>query len=172
MNHGIQIWMLLHPCHGSHTLFEAWLPCRHEPWQPPVTINLVLWDSNYYRWPALHHPFVLQMFSLPSLSQHNLDLAPEGPLQFCQVYLKYQDLPHHNTTFEIDDGSLLDNGFTCCSANPMEFTGANFMLITTASFSIKIYSDSLSNNCLVVGFGESFGKDWIHVISEESDMIP
>jgi len=36
-NRGIQIWMLLRPYRGSCSLFEAWLPCRSDPWDPPVT---------------------------------------------------------------------------------------------------------------------------------------
>ena len=161
-NRGIHIWLLLRPLPDSRTLFEAWLPCRRGPWDPPVTIDLVLWDSNYYRWPTPLH--ILPMlhsasFSPASSSQHNFDLAPEGPLQFRQVYLKYQDLPHRNTTFKIDDSALTENGFTCCGANPKEFTEHRLSLITTTSFRIKIYSESLSNHCLVVGFGQSLGKD-------------
>ena len=54
----------------------AWLPCRLGPMYPPVTIDLVLWESNYYRCFA-HFPD-------PGPS------PPEGPPQFHLVYLRYQ----------------------------------------------------------------------------------
>ena len=39
------------------------------------------------------------------------------------------------------------------------------------SLCIKVYSNSQANHHFVVGLGQSFGKDWIHVISDEL-MIP
>ena len=75
-NRGIQIWLFFRPYSGSQSLFEAWLPCRLGPMYPPVTIDLVLWESNYYRCFA-HFPD-------PGPS------PPEGPPQFHLVYLRYQ----------------------------------------------------------------------------------
>jgi len=54
-NRGIQIWLFLGPYRGSHTHFEARLPCRSHPSDAPVTIFLTLWESNYYRCPTLSH---------------------------------------------------------------------------------------------------------------------
>jgi len=149
-NRGIQIWLFLHPSRGS--LFQARLPCRRGPSGPPVTIALTLWESNYYRCPYAQ--------------------TPEGPLHLRQVYLRYQDLPHRNTTFEIDDSALTENGFPCCDVYPKEFTGDKLMLTSTDPLCVKVYSDSLTNHPFLVGLGQSFGKDWIHVVSGESNIIP
>ena len=152
-NRGIQIWLLLRPHRGSRTRFQAWLPCRRGRRDPPVTINLALWESNYYR--------------CPSVRQED----SEEPPQLRQVHLRYQasqDLPHRNTTFEIDDSALTGNGFTYCGAHPIEFTENTLTLTSTYSLCIKVYSDNSTNHPLVVGLGQSFGKDWIHVVSDES----
>ncbi|KAL4070101.1 hypothetical protein V8B97DRAFT_2047973 [Scleroderma yunnanense] len=62
-NCSIQTWMLLIPLDNSDSVFEAWLQCSD--WYGVVWINLVLWDSNYYRYgmgykgyptKALHNP--------------------------------------------------------------------------------------------------------------------
>ena len=154
-NRGIQIWLPLRPYCGSRSLFEARLPCRDGPWDPPVTIDLILWESNYYRCRIPHY---LELFS------------PEGRPQLRQVYLRYQDPPHRNTTFEIDDSALTQNGCTCCDAYPKNFTGNTLTLTSTDSFYIKVYSDNLTNTRLVVGLGQSFGEDWIRVLSDESNL--
>ncbi|KIM53204.1 hypothetical protein SCLCIDRAFT_1223016, partial [Scleroderma citrinum Foug A] len=157
-NRGIQIWMLLSPKADSPTLFHALLPCRHGPWKPPVTITLAFWESNYYRYPEL--PFVVP------------DKLPEGPLQLRQVYLRYQDPPHPNTTFEIDDSALTKNGFTSIGAYPKKFSGSTLTLTRTNPLCIKIYSDNLTNHRLVVGLGQHLGRGWIHVVSDESMEFP
>jgi len=122
----------------------------------PGTILLALWESNYYR-----------SCPVPYSGQR----PPEGPPQLRQVYLKYQDPPHRSTTFEIDDSALTENGFTC-DAYPQKFTPNTLTLTSTDSLCIKIYSDSLSNHRFAVGLGQSFGKDWIHVVSDDSNMTP
>ena len=155
-NRGIQIWLLLRPYDRSCTLFRAWLPCRSRPRDPPLTIDLALWESNYYRWQV---PF-------PGL------LSPEGPLQLHQIYLRYQDLPHRNTTFRIDDSALTENGFTCYDVCPGRFSGATLTLTSTDPLCVKVFSDSLTNYRLVVGLGQYFGNDWIHLISDESILLP
>jgi len=146
-NRGIQIWLFLRPSRDSRTRFQARLPCRFRPSGPPVTIDLALWESNYYRYPH--------------------DQFPEGPPQLRQVYLRYQDPPHSNTTFEVDDSALAENGFTCCDAYPEEFTGNTLTLTNTDLLCIKVYSDSSTKHRFVVGLGQSFGRDWIHVTADE-----
>ena len=156
-NRGIQIWLPLQPYRGSRSRFYARLPCRRYPWGPPVTIDLVLSESNYYRNPAPYFGLFL----------------PEAlPLRLRQVYLRYQDPPRRNTTFKIDDSALIENGFTYFDTYPKEFAGDTLTLTSTNSLSIKVYSDNLTNTWLVVGLGQSFGKDWIHVVSEVSDITP
>ena len=79
-NRGIQICMPLRPYGGSCTLNQAWLPCRHGSSGPPVTINLALRNSNYYRYcsPVVQH------------------LPTSVPIKFCKVYLRYQCTPRTN----------------------------------------------------------------------------
>jgi len=154
-NRGIQIWLLLRPIDvNSRTVFEACLPCRRDPRDPPVTIDLALWEYNYYR------------YKVPYFGRFPAEV------QLRQVHLRYQDPPHLNITFEVDDSALAENGFTCCDACPKKFTGNTLMLTSTDSLCIKVYSDSLTNRRFVVGLGQFFGKDWIHVVSDESDIIP
>ena len=157
-NRGIQIWLLLRPCRDSLTLFEARLPCRDGP-HPPVAIYLALWESNYYRSPV------------PGFPDAGL-FPPAGPnLLLRQVYLRYQDPPHRNATFKIDDSVLTDNGFTCCHTYPDKFTGNTLTLTSTDPLCVKVYSDGLTNHRFAVGLGQSFGKDWIHVVSNESKTL-
>ena len=97
---------------------------------------------------------------------------PDRPLQLRQVYVRYQGVPHRSTTFEIDDSALTENGFTYCDVYPMNFTGNTLTLTSTDPLCIKAYSDNLTNHRFVVGFGRSFDKEWIHVTSDESEIIP
>jgi len=150
-NRGIQIWLLLRPYRDSRSFFQARLPCRDGPRGQPVIIPLALWESNYYRCPV---PYIGQFL-------------PDAHPQFRQVYLRYQDPPHHNTTFEIDDSALAENGFALHDAYPKEFSGNALTLTSINPLCVKVYSDTITNHCLVVGLGQSFGKDWIH-----SSIIP
>ena len=119
-----------------------------------MTINLALWESDYYR------------CSAP-------DVAPElGDPEFRGVYLRYQDPRHRKVTFEIDDSALTKSGFTCCNTYPKKFSGNTLMLTSTDPLCVKAYSDSLTNNRLVMGFGQSFGEDWIHVVFDELSIVP
>ena len=150
-NRGIQIWLFLHPHCGSRTLFQAWLPCRFYPSGSPVTIFLTLRESNYYRCPYVK--------------------IPEGPPQFRQVYLRYQDPPHRNITFKVDDSTLTENGFTCCDEYPKKFSGNTLTLTSTDPLCVKAYFDSQAGHRFSVGFGQCFGKHWIHVGSVESNIV-
>jgi len=149
-NRGIQIWLLLRPCVGSRSVFQASLPCRLGPSGPPVTINLALWKSNYYRY-----------FATP------WDGFPVGRiLQFRQVYLRYQGAPHRAATFEIDDSAIPENGLTYCGAYPPTLTGNTLILTSTDPLCVRVYSDSRMNCRFAVGFGQCFGQDWIHFVCE------
>jgi len=94
-NPGIQIWMFL-----SRTLFQAWLPCRRDPWGRPKTIPLALWESNYYRW----------SFGL---------LPPEGCVESRLPQISRPAASQHH----IDDSALTENGFTFCGTYPKQFIG-------------------------------------------------
>ena len=97
---------------------------------------------------------------------------PQGPLQLCQVYLRYKDPLLRNATFDLNDSVLAENGITCCDTYPKTFTGKTLTLTSIDPLCVKVYSDGLTNHRFVVGLGQSFGKDWIRVVSDESNIIP
>ncbi|KAL4074495.1 heterokaryon incompatibility protein-domain-containing protein [Scleroderma yunnanense] len=153
-NRGIQIWMLLTPVHGSRSVFRALLPCRRRPWDPwdsPVSIDLALWKSNYYRY-----------------STSRSGILEERTLRFHQLYLGYQDTLHHNTTFEIDDSGITGNGFTYRGTYPSEFTGNTLTLTSTDRYCVKFYFNIQAGCHLAVGFGQCFSQDWVHSVCEIS----
>ena len=144
-NRGIQISLPVRPYADSRSLFQAWLPCRRGPKSDkPESITLALWKSDYYRY------FV----SLP---------PPTGKtLHFRQLYLRYQDTPHRDTTFEIDDIAITENGFTHCGAYPLQLTGNTLTLADTDPLCVGVYSDGQANCYFAIAFGQCFGQDWIH----------
>ena len=148
-NRGIQIWLFLRPLVGSDSVFAALLPCRSRPSGPPVAITLTLWESNYYRYiESIHYR--------------------GGRLQFRQVYLRYQDTPHCNSTFEIDDSAILKEGFITLATFPERLiTGNTVTLSTTDPLCVKGYTRG--RYPFSVGFGQCFGHNWIHVVCEEPD---
>ncbi|KAL4069937.1 heterokaryon incompatibility protein-domain-containing protein [Scleroderma yunnanense] len=150
-NRGIQIWLPLRPLNVSRSVFKAWLPCRTHPSLPLVSITLALWKSNYYRYDtSLWEAF-----------------PTERTLQFHQVYLTYQGTPHRDTTFEIDDSAITENGLTYCGMYPSELTGNTHTLTSTDPFYIKVYIDSQADCHFAVGYGQCFGQDWIHFVFTE-----
>ncbi|KAL4074896.1 heterokaryon incompatibility protein-domain-containing protein [Scleroderma yunnanense] len=151
-NRGIQIWMLLRPLKGSASVFEAMLPCRYYSDAPPVHIYLALWESNYY---AYFGPW--------------LGFFPaQGTLQFRQVYLKYQDIPHRDVTFEIDHSAVIEEGLIYCGSYPSENMGTTLTPTSVNPLSIKVYSNSQANCFLLVCIGQCFGHNWIHFVYEKS----
>jgi len=70
-NRGIQIWMLLCPYRDSRFRFQAWLPCRLRPLDPPVAIDLALWESNYSRGTTTIASSLSQI-PRPAASQHHI----------------------------------------------------------------------------------------------------
>ena len=148
-NRGIQIWLFLRPIRGTDSVFEAWFPCCTGLWSPPVTINLYLRESNYYR-----------------CSQ--LDSRREGTFRFRQIYLRYQDTSYRKATFEIDDSAITERGFTHHSAYPEKFKENMFILTSTDPLCIKVYSNDDTGDCFAVGFGQFFGTNWIHVQNREA----
>ncbi|KAL4070149.1 heterokaryon incompatibility protein-domain-containing protein [Scleroderma yunnanense] len=142
-NRGIQMWMFLRPSKDSDSVFEACLPCRFRRSDSPMRITLALWNSNYYR------------YCTP-------ERASWRSLQFRQIYLRYHDI-HHNVTFEIDDSAITRNGFTCYSS-PRE--RKTFTSTGTDPLCVKAYSDRAGSS-IVVGIGQCFGQDWIHIACKE-----
>ena len=143
MNRGIQIWMPLCRYRESKCVFRAYLPCRDGDGSF-VTIDLVLWDSNYYRYPRWK------------------GATPEKySAEFSQVYLRYQDTPNHTVTFEIDDSATIENGFTCSHVDPTNLTRNTFTLTNANPFCAKTYSEERGNGRFTVDFGQCLGLDWV-----------
>ena len=150
-NFGIHIWLPLRPCGDSTSVFKARLLCRSGTSCSPVTINLALWESNCYRY------FTSQLVGFPG------ELAS---LQFRQVYLGYQNTPHQDATFEIDDSAVINNGFTC-RTYPSQLNSKMLTLTRNMPPHIFIYSNSHTDHHFAVGFGQCFGQDWIHFTCEK-----
>ena len=151
-NRGIQIWLFLRPLVGSDSVFRAWLPCRPYPSNPPVAINLTCWESNYYRFAAYMR----------------LEWGPRPQLR--HVYLRYQDTPHCNSTFEIDDSAIHKEGFTCLATCLGNLITGNTVTLSQVPdpLCVKRYSCRQEYQ-FTVGFGQCFGQNWIHVTCEEPD---
>ena len=145
-NRGIQIWMPLRRYRDSDRVFKAYLSCRsHGHSKKLMSIDLVLWNSNYYRYPST-------------------GAALEDSLaEFHQVYLRYEDISDHTVTFDIDDSAIIENGFTCSHVYPMNLVENTFTLTTTNPFCIKTYSNKEDDGCFEVHFGQCFGLDWVHL---------
>ena len=143
-NRGIQIRMPLCGFRDSYYVYRAFLPCQSQ-YGDPVSIDLVKWNSNYYRYPSMGS-------------------AALGPSTgFFQVFLRYQDTPNLTVTFDIDDSGTTENGFICSHANPKNLTGNTFTLTNTDPFCVKTYSEEEGSDCFEVNFGQCFGLDWVHL---------
>ena len=151
-NRGIQIWLFLHPQVSSESVFHALLPCRSDPSDSPVVINLALWESNYYR----HGGRIVDA---------------SGGLQLRQVFLRYQDTPHCNSTFEIDDSAITKKSFTYSPTRREEIiTGSTVTLSITNPLCLNVYFGS-SKYHFALGFGQCLGQNWIHVIPQEPGSL-
>ena len=153
-NRGIHVWMLSRRYRDSNTVFKAYLPCRNE-YKDLASIDLVLWNSNHYRYPSTWHAAL-----------------EDSPAEFRQVYLRYQDTPNHAVTFEIDDSEIVENGFTRSLANPKSLTGTTFTLTNANPFCVKTYSQERSNSRFKVVFGQCFGLEWVHLDDYSLGIIP
>ena len=152
-NRGIKIWMSLRRYRNSNSIFRAYLPCLGGNGEV-VSIDLVLWNSNYYRYPS------------------SPDAALEdSPAEFHQVYLRYQDTPNHTVTFDIDDSGIIENGFTCIRVKPENLTGNTHTLTNTSPFCVKAYSEERGNGLFKVDFGQCFSLDWVHLDVARNPMF-
>ena len=156
-NRGIQIWMPLRRYRDSNSVFRAYLPFRNESKsiirddsngsRGLGFIDLVLWNSNYYRYPSTGDT-----------------VLEDSPAELRQVYLRYQDTPNHTVTFDIDDSGITENGFTCSNiVDPRGLTGNTFSLTNAKPFCVKTYYEKQSNSHFQVDFGQCLGLDWVHL---------
>ena len=144
-NRGIQIWMPLRRYHDSNCVFQAYLPCRVAYGTfKLVTIDLVLWNSNYYRYPSTRAAL------------------EASPAKYHQVYLRYQDTSNHAVTFDIDDSRVIENIFTS-SHVITEDTGNPFTLTNTNPFCVKTYFTGRGDDHFNIDFGQCMGLDWVHL---------
>ena len=150
-NRGIKIWMALRRYRNSNTVFKAYLPCW-DGYGGAMSIDLVLWNSNYYRYPSTRDATL-----------------EDSPAEFRRVYLRYQDIPNHTVTFDIDDSTIIENGFTCYHVGPGD-TGNTFTLTNTDPFCVKTYSEKQGNSCFEVMFGQCLGLDWVHLYIPRSSV--
>ena len=95
-----------------------------------------------------------------------LGFPTEETLRFQQVYLRYQDTPHRDATFEIDDSAITEQRLTYCGAYPSELTGNTLTLTGTDFLRVRVYLDTRANYRFAVGFGQCFGQDWIHFVCQ------
>ena len=144
-NRGIQIWMLLCAYRESKSVFRAYLPCLIGGSFNFVSIDLVLWNSNYYRYSNVWQT------------------ADSNSAEFRQVYLRYQDTLNYTVTFDIDDSGITENGFTCSNEAPAEHAGNNFTLTNANPICVKTYSEQQGNSRFKVVFGQCLGLDWVHL---------
>ena len=151
-NRGIQIWMPLRRYRDSNSVFKAYLPCRYNDRLYSASIDLVLWNCNYYRYPSMR------------------STLEDSPAEFRQVYLRYQDTPNHTVTFDIDDSGIIENGFTCTHVNPKNLAGNMLTLTNTNPFCVKTYFEERGNGCFEVDFGQCFGLDWVHLDAARNPM--
>ena len=154
-NRGIQVWMLFRRRRRSNTVFQAYLPCR-TGYGSLVTIDLVLWNSNYYRYPS---------------PRYGTDLE-DSPAEFRQVYLRYQDASNNAVTFDFDDSGIIENGYIRSHVDPENFTGNTFTLTNANPFCVKTYSEERGHSRFKVVFGQCLGLDWVHLGDFRLGTIP
>ena len=143
-NRGIHIWMPLRRYRDSDSVFQAYLPCRS--YGSLVTINLVLWNSNYYRYLST-----------------GAAVLEASLTEFHQVYLRYQDTSNHTVTFDIDDSGVIENGFSSSHVDSKNLTGNMFTLTNTNPFCVKTYSEKRGDGHFNVDFGQCLGLGWVHL---------
>ena len=101
-----------------------------------MSIDLVLWNSNYYRYPPTPQWCVA---------------LEDFPAEFREVYLRYQDTPNHAVTFEIivDPRVPIKDTFTLTNINP---------------FCVKGYPEEQDfTGRPEVVFGQCLGLDWVRL---------
>ena len=136
--------MSLRRYRNSNSVFQVYLPCRSDG--SLVSINLALWNSNYYRYPPTRDA-VLE--------------AP--PAEFHQVYLRYQDTLNHAVTFDIDDSGVMENGFTSWNVDPKNLTRNTFTLTNINPLCVKSYFEKRGGSHFNIAFGQYLGLDWVHL---------
>ena len=153
-NRGIQMYMLFCLYGDSNSVFQAYLPCHSDG--SLVTIDLVLWNSNYYRY-----------------TTRDIVTLEDSPAEFRQVYLRYQDTPNHTlVTFDIDDSGVIENGFTHSHVDPESLAGNTVTLTNADPFCVKTYFEEQSNSRFKVVFGQCLGLDWVHLDFFSLGTIP
>ena len=121
-----------------------------------MSIDLVLWNSNYYRYPSTLDSAALE----------------DSPAEFRLVYLRYQDTPNHKVTFDIDDSGIIENGYIRLRVGPKGLTGNSFTLTNAHPFRITTHSDERGNGRFRVAYGQYFGLYWVNLDDLPLSAIP
>ena len=153
-NRGIRIWVLFRRYRDSNSIFKVYLPCWHN-YGDLVSIDLVLWNSNYHRYPNVWGAAL-----------------EDSPAEFRRVYLRYQDIPSPAVTFDIDDSGIIENGYIPSRVHPKNLSGNMFTLTNANPFCIKTYSEKRGSGCFKVAFGQCLGLDWMHLDNFLLGTIP
>lgn len=147
-NGGIHIWLPVTSSHDRPSVFRITLACRRD--DEPVTIDLVFWKSNFYR-------YFCPREIIPRISE------------FRQLLLGYRDESCYDFTFKLDHRSISYNRFAYCGALPRGIiaTDSSFTLTSTDPLVVVVYANSNASVHFAVGFGSCFGQEWVHVVCDE-----
>ena len=148
-NAGIQIWLPLNRSRGSDSLFEAKLACRRSLDSSPITIMLVSFKSNYYRYFG------------------HFQTVHGATAEFQLLYLAYREEKRRKEcTFKFDDRAITCEGFArrCVFPREVGLTGNSFTLSSTRQSASIVYANSKTNVCFVIAIGYCLGHEWARVI--------
>ncbi|KAL4065683.1 heterokaryon incompatibility protein-domain-containing protein [Scleroderma yunnanense] len=164
-NQGIQIWLPIVPYDFTDTLSRATLACCR--WdRKPITIDLALWGSNYYRSPSTRN-------------------MPNVIPQFHKIYLSHQSKAYPDIKFELGgkDGihnTLCSRGFTLLGSFPGDMTHVvwtsdrydRFFRVLSGinALAISVYEQGRSPRTrLAVVFGCFLGHPWVRVTQDRRE---
>ena len=84
---GIQIWILFRCIPDSNAIFRAYLPFRDNESRDLLFIDLVLWNSNYYRYPSACFVGFENSPADPSRTIGSSSLVKSMQIRMARVYL-------------------------------------------------------------------------------------
>lgn len=148
-NAGIQIWLPLNRSRGSDSLFEARLACRRSLDSSPITIMLVSFKSNYYRYFG------------------HFQTIHGATAEFQLLYLAYREEKRRkDCTFKFDDSAITCEGFArrCVFPKEVGLTRNSLTLSSTHHSASIVYANSKTNACFVLAVGYCLGHEWARVL--------
>ncbi|KAL4077402.1 heterokaryon incompatibility protein-domain-containing protein [Scleroderma citrinum] len=154
----IQIWSFITPLDDCPTVFfQAALACRRR-WDPrPVTIDVALWMSSYWRYPGTPR-------------------IPKAVPQLRKLCLSYQSEVYPDFKFDgLDEiqNTLTSRGFAYCGSFPyiVPRNSASLILSGVNELVVAAYEKEQSSKVrLAVVYGYSMGHEWVRVMQEHSEV--